>query len=211
MNYSNQKNSNKPVHSYGLVLLGYSGAGKDTIASALSSLYPGLTANVKFSELTKRIIANLYGVEYEKLNDKDWRSTAPLSIDSTLTRVTPLDLLTALFKGSPGTQLHQENIEFALSRIPQHTLPIFTDVRRTHEFHCITQSVCMVYTVHLRADFLGAGTNDGDVDAIAREAKTLVTLHRHRDTTVDDSVNQLLDYTGIEHVIKRLRKNSARA
>jgi len=50
-----------------LVLLGFSGAGKDTIASH----FP-FSTNIKFAALTKEIVAKVWCVDAAKLEDKEW-------------------------------------------------------------------------------------------------------------------------------------------
>jgi len=124
-----------------IVLLGYSGVGKDTIANLLISQYANLV-NVKFSGLTKDLLASAFRVPRDWLDGQDrepkWREQN-LRLHGVEIGITPLDLLVTLYRGAGKyDKLHQANIKYALDSIPTGAIPVFTDVRRSAE-------MCAVY------------------------------------------------------------------
>jgi hypothetical protein len=118
-----------------LVLLGFSGAGKDTIASHFPN-----SSNIKFSALTKNLAARVFGVEADKMEDKEWRNTCSLSLNGEQISLSAFDLLSALYHGAPSTRLAQANIEWAMKQAKASTFPIFTDVRRVLEMKAVVEA-----------------------------------------------------------------------
>jgi hypothetical protein len=151
-----------------IVLLGVSGAGKDTIAQRLLQDYNQLKL-VKFSALPKLIVASLFKATVENLENKEWRTTQKLELGDYSFSVTPFDLLTSLFKGSHGTALATAQIEYALNNIGDGNIPVFTDTRRKQEF----DEVCKLFNpivIYLSRTDLDPGVNDGELEILWNSA-----------------------------------------
>jgi hypothetical protein len=140
-----------------LVLLGFSGAGKDTIASHFPS-----SSNIKFSALTKLLVARAFGVEEEKLEDKEWRNTSSLFISGEQISLSAFDLLSALYHGAPSTRLAQANIEWAMKQAKASPFPIFTDVRRVLEMKAVVEAFTPL-VVFLSRQGVKPAANDKDI------------------------------------------------
>lgn len=154
-----------------LVLIGYSGVGKDTLANLLAARYSGISIH-KFSGFTKSLVAASLDVPKSYLEDKNWRSTHNFGKDWDLeVHFSPLDLLALLFQAteldSPEAErLKALNVEYCIKLALQCTKPIFTDVRRDHEMSAL-QNHFSTTVVYLTRDNISQGVSDSFVDALA--------------------------------------------
>lgn len=57
-----------------VIVMGYSGSGKDTAYRYLASKYPGLAHNVKFPTLAKQRLAAYMQVPVSFMEDREWRT-----------------------------------------------------------------------------------------------------------------------------------------
>jgi len=150
-----------------LVLLGYSGAGKDTLASLLEREFPGCTITIKFSCLTKQLVAKLWGVDPCMLENKQWRSATHYIFDGHPIKLTPMDLLSALYHGALHSNLALANIEVALASIPPGSFPVFTDIRRQLELDAVLRFY-QPRIVWLVRPNVGPGPNDHELLELVR-------------------------------------------
>jgi len=167
-----------------LVLLGYSGAGKDTLASLLEREFPGCSI-VKFAALIKKLVAKLWGVDPSLLEDKQWRLATHFILDGHPIKLTPMDLLSALYHGAPHSNLALANIEVALASIPAGSFPVFTDIRRQLELDAVFRFF-QPRIVWLSRPNVGPGPND-------HELLNLVHYCMRHDLEVVSIINQNLN------------------
>lgn len=144
-----------------IVLLGNSGAGKDTTYAALDVANPTKYYNAKFALLSKTITAKVFNLEVRELEDKELR-TKP---SKTYAGLSPLDLLTVLYKGITPS-LEQAHVHFLLSIIPDGKIPVFTDIRREHELMAVLQNYKHTVIIKLESDTAPEGVNDGEISAL---------------------------------------------
>lgn len=120
-----------------IVILGYSGVGKDTLAQSLIKAHPSMFQVVKFSGLAKEIVAEFFIEPIAKLEDKEWR----VKVDSYY-GFSPLDLLIVLYHGkSHVDSFAQACIHNAFrdaATFPDR-ISLFTDVRVQHELESVLQ------------------------------------------------------------------------
>ena len=129
-----------------LVLLGYSGAGKDTLANLAIARYGDSVGNCKFGEFNKRIAALALNVPPSYFEDKHWRIThnvlkTEFNVDSHV-HLSPFDLLSVLFVGgSSNTEvgIHWQRCyqNYTINKAAHYKLPIFTDIRHPNELACV--------------------------------------------------------------------------
>jgi len=186
-----------------LVLLGVSGSGKDTIASQFPS-----STNIKFAALTKEIVARVWGVDADKLEDKEWRNESSLLIGGKQISLSPFDLLSALYHGAPYTKLSKANIELAIEKAKASSFPIFTDVRRVLELEAVVQHF-FPYVVLLRRPFTFPSPNDKETYEAFEWAinKPLPAASLHNNFPADhiaDKIKFLINRTNDE--LKQLNK-----
>lgn len=165
-----------------IVLLGYSGVGKDTTFAALDARHPGTYTNAKFGALAKQLTAIIYDCPPKALENKDFR---------TQTRrfgLTPLDVLTVLYKGCTP-ELTEAHVNYCLVNIEPELIPVFTDVRRMQEAKAVESHYSRPLFVYLWSSNVSEGINDGEVEAIAM----MYSTHRinRSGKTVTDVVNEL--------------------
>jgi hypothetical protein len=159
-----------------IVLLGYSGAGKDTLTQLLLDKYPGKFANVKFSALTKSLLG-LIGFTPEQLDGRDVAKVREqtLTIDNKSTGVSLLDLLATLFHGARKTNLHRANIKWALDNIPANVVPVFTDVRRIAEYEALLRKFPNPLIISISDSKLLPGVADEEVDSFLCDIRLIRT------------------------------------
>jgi hypothetical protein len=170
-----------------LVLLGVSGAGKDTIASHFPN-----SSNIKFSALTKILVARAFGVEEEKLEDKEWRNTSSLSINGEQIFLSAFDLLSALYHGAPSTRLAQANIEWAMKQAKASTFPIFTDVRRVLEMKAVVEAFTPLVILLSRPGATPT-TNDKDIMKVFKWCckQPIVAVSLYNSFSVEQTTEQI--------------------
>lgn len=151
-----------------IVILGYSGVGKDTLANMLAEDIAEVV-NAKFGAFNKEIVATLFKVPATFLDDHEWRTTAKLVVAGKISKVTAFDLLTALFRGSKGTPLEQEHLQHTLS-LCKGCIPVFTDIRRITEFDAVIENYNPLVIYLSRANVV-TGTNDHDIPEVWRYAQ----------------------------------------
>lgn len=158
-----------------LILAGFSGVGKDTLARMLTKDYPQVH-NVKFSSLTKDIFANTFRVPRSWLDGLDsepkWREQ-PLYAQGKLTKVTPYQLLASLLYGGDRTGLNKLSVDYALENIPKDSFPVFTDIRRPEEYEAVTKAGYNPLFIYLRRDDVKPGEADGEILRLAEEKAIL--------------------------------------
>jgi hypothetical protein len=136
-----------------LVLLGVSGAGKDTAASFLQGQNPKLI-NVKFSDPIKQALAAYLGVDRALMDDREWRTTVIPELGCT-----PLDILVKSFDYMP--QIHPRLGLVATGRQCRSILEsggqiVFTDMRNLAERNFVVELASkyavplFVYQIHRR-------------------------------------------------------------
>lgn len=145
----------------GLVILGNTGTGKDPLANGLVNRFTGVK-NVKFSEMTKVLLAQLFRVPRAYLEDKEWRTTK-MTIGGVDTNVTPLKILNALYFGAQQSSLHQDNLRWVAREVAE-SFPVFTDIRRVSEFSAIRSLNPLV--IRLVHPDRPPGETDGEQNAL---------------------------------------------
>ena len=181
-----------------LVLLGYSGVGKDTLAGLLQYHQPRTTVH-KFSAFTKALVSSALDVPKSYLEDKVWRTThnvgSPYELSSLLT---PLDLLVLLFQATElntpeGTALKLANLEFTLSEALQAPAPVFTDVRRLIELNAVQEHFSPT-VVFLEREGVASGAADGNLIKLRQYAHATLSIPAHERPQV--SVQRLINLLG---------------
>jgi ribose 1,5-bisphosphokinase PhnN len=168
-----------------LVLLGSHGSGKDTVANSLIVKYPGSFYNAKFSKLLKEITANAYYTNTKQLENKTWRNTPGMY------RVSPLDVLNALFYGSTHVQNLAESIlDSCISSIPLDTIPIFTDIRRDKELQKVLEVFGEEEVIIIR--LLRSSSTPDDTDNYLNESVINFT-HVNNDGAIEQTVEEVIN------------------
>lgn len=163
-----------------LVLIGYSGVGKDTLANLLAARYRGITIH-RFSGFTKSLVASALCVPKSYLEDKAWRTSHNFGKDWDLeSHFSPLDLLALLFQATEldtpeAKRLKAINVEYCIKLALKCSKPIFTDVRRSHEMSVLHDhfSPCVV---QITRDGITEGVSDYFVNSLATNY-ALAQLH----------------------------------
>lgn len=144
-----------------LVLLGYSGVGKDTMANMLCKTSG--CVNSKFGELPKRLACNLLTLPYSRdlVESKANRESAVAGFYG----LSLMDVLTVLYKGSQDSEPMLKAIrQFTFDKIGA-DVPIFTDVRRQTELDAINERYQPLVIRLVRSD-VGLGVNDSQLDEL---------------------------------------------
>ena len=154
-----------------LVLIGYSGVGKDTLANLLAARYVGMSIH-KFSGFTKSLVASALCVPKPYLEDKVWRTAHSFGKDWDLeSRFSPLDLLALLFQATAldtpeAARLNAINVEYCMKLALKCAKPIFTDVRRVQEMSTL-QDHFSTTVILLTRDGVTEGVSDYFVNSLA--------------------------------------------
>jgi hypothetical protein len=170
------KHSSKPP---ALVLLGYHGIGKDTIARMVETDYKGV-GNVKFGALNKRMVAEIFNFCPSYLENHDFRSTFDCMETYGIggQKLSPLDLLNVMFSGMQADTSAARNLSsachaYTLQVAEAYALPVFTDIRNMSEMEAVADKFDKV-VVHLRDLSLQPGLGDSNVDEVAEAFADIV-------------------------------------
>ena len=127
-----------------LVLLGRHRTGKDTMANLLEFAY-NRVINVKFSALSKRLVASALDLPYSATEDRHFRSeycaTKTFGVETDLSI---LDLLNVLYYGmesdtEAASRMVSAGIKYALTVAEGAYHPVFTDIRRQLELDAVLE------------------------------------------------------------------------
>lgn len=186
-----------------LVLLGYSGTGKDTLANLAITRYGDSVGNCKFGEFNKRIAALALNVPPSYFEDKHWRQThdvlaTEFDLDTSY-HLSPFDLLSVLFVGGNSNTPVGEHWRacyqsYTITKAKQnYMLPIFTDVRSQSELMKVKGNfdTCVVY---LDCPWIPEGTNDTNVTDMVT-SNSVWFLKRERDESAVVTFMRLLEIT----------------
>ena len=135
-----------------IAIIGNSGSGKDTIANYLSSKYGFV--NVKFGRMHKEITADIFNVDLDKLEDKEWRVTHKHELFG----FTPLEFLAVLFKGYSQVESYVDKLHWYTRSLADDGFPVFTDIRHERELNSIADLNPLV--INLYRPNCDAGVND---------------------------------------------------
>jgi hypothetical protein len=114
------------------------------MANLLEVSYAGVV-NVKFSALSKRLVASALDLPYRATEDRDFRTefcaTRTFGVETDLSI---LDLLNVLYYGmesgtEAGSRMVQAGIKYALAIAKYSRYPVFTDIRRQLELHAVLE------------------------------------------------------------------------
>lgn len=181
-----------------LVLLGYSGTGKDTLANLAIARYGDSVGNCKFGEFNKRIAAAAINVPPSYFEDKHWRVThdvlkTEFDVDSHL-HLSPFDLLSILYVGGTsnteaGRHWRACYQNYTIAKAKQYKLPVFTDIRHPSEFSRVRAEfdTCVV---ELLVPTIQPGANDTHLPL-----GTPGNLQLHRQPTPQATFETLLEIT----------------
>lgn len=191
---------NLEKHNRALVLLGYSGTGKDTLANLAIARYGDSVGNCKFGEFNKRIAALALSVPPSYFEDKHWRVThdvlsCEFDVDSHI-HLSPFDLLSVLFVGGNsntevGAHWRQCYQNYTISKAGYYKLPVFTDIRSETELVKVKScfDACVVF---IDCPWITPATNDVNVVYLATNA---IWLTRSRSEQVQTTFERLLTLT----------------
>lgn len=172
-----------------IVLLGFSGVGKDTTFAEIDKRYPDKFTNVKFGALAKDLTAKAFGIDVSDVEDKRKREQGKPEWCG----LSPMDLLIVLYKGCTP-QLTEAHIAYALSKVDHERIPVFTDIRRLSEAEVVQNNFSNPVFIYLWSSEVYKGVNDSDIESIAVYFDAAVVC---RDgLTVTDVVNTIGDYLG---------------
>ena len=172
-----------------IVILGFSGAGKDTTFAALNSAHPGRFTNVKFGALAKQLTANALGISLSVTEDKELRKL-PSNYG-----ISAFDLLTVLFQGC-NESLTEAHIRYALDNISHDKIPVFTDVRRSVEAYAICREFRNPLFLWLMTTHAISDVNDKEIMSIVHNFCTHII---HRLDTPESTVKTIEAILNGEH------------
>lgn len=198
------------MSSYALVLLGYSGIGKDTIFREINASFPSCAINVKFSALSKRLVADAFGVGSYTLEDKEFRSTYKYT---NFVPLTPMDLITVLFKGSEQVPAFiQAGMDYVSLQLDAACgdVPVFTDVRRHAELEFIRDKFTRVDFVALSSPNVDAGVNDGTIDKLVDDYGADVIYIRRVEHNPKLTLELIYERTPLFYELSRVHARIAR-
>lgn len=179
-------NTNKPQ---ALVLLGYSGAGKDTLVKLLQARFGKEVGNCKFGEFNKRLVANMCNVPLSYMEDKHWRTTHNVmrtEFGTPQATLTPFDLLTLLFQAGSSDSLaaltHRTAYQkFTIARAAQFRCPVFTDIRHPTELELVQQTFD-ASLIYIDCEHLQPSANDTYILEMAFIPECRWLLRKQHDT-----------------------------
>lgn len=183
-----------------LVLLGFSGAGKDTLCNMAQARFVGV-GNCKFGAFNKLLVANALGVAPSAFEDKQWRSntnllTTEFGLPDSGLHLSPLDVLSALFVGgSSDTEAGRHYREcyqsYTITKARAFASPVFTDVRHESEILAVREAfdTCVV---NLLVPGLEPSINDTHV---LKLADTYANNWLVRGSSPSETFQELLTYT----------------
>ena len=187
--------SRKPI----IVVIGQSGAGKDTSYTILEQQLCLPAQNVKFVKPFKEAMANYLGVALEMLEDRVYRNQILPELGCS-----PLDLMVRGFKHMPN--IHPELGIYYTRRQVQSVfendqIPIFTDCRNPAEIGFIsqlTQEGHKLYTVHLVRSDLDLIESDLHLPSNSRQLRLLSShyLMTPNNGTKEDLAESLTQLSG---------------
>ncbi|MEH2028488.1 MAG: hypothetical protein V7K67_02195 [Nostoc sp.] len=153
-------NTQKPT---AIVLLGYSGVGKDTIANRLC-LDNREYKNIKFSAIIKHLFSDWLDLDDDDIENKKLRSEYNFNVRGYHTLTTLLDMLDVTFRGCGGTTLEIDKLAYAKKRCEGYT-PVFTDCRTLAEAEWIKYNFSPI-CVRLYHPDIDPGISDQDIDQV---------------------------------------------
>ena len=165
------------------IVLGYSGAGKDTFARALAEQDPTIV-NVKWSAPMKQAIALLYGINPDQLEDREFRQ-----------QIVPgraFTWLELMIRTAKHFRQVDEKIMFPqtlakLERLKAEGLtPAFTDIRFPNELFVVLRRYANVYCWHIDRPGINPTESDLYVDDLLDIACTFCYSFK---TIKNDGVN----------------------
>lgn len=168
-----------------IVLLGYSGVGKDTTFAVLNQLLQGSLTNAKFSLLPKQLVADILGVPVQQIEDRRVRE------DKCIYGLSPNDILTVLFRGCTD-DMTKAHLDYAFDNIDNTKIPVFTDIRRFNEANAVNERYNNPVYFLLWSPKVDCGVNDGDVNAIASANNAKVIEQTF--TSANDIANQVIKH-----------------
>lgn len=177
-----------------IVLLGYSGSGKDTIAEYLHNSY-GFT-NVKFGRMHKEITAYIFNCDLSQLEDKKWRRAHKHELFG----FTPLEFLTVLFQGYTASSSYVNCLHKYTLSLTDDCFPVFTDIRNECELNVIAHLNPLV--IRLVRDSVEPDVNDNYIDEI--DAGELSVLKLFNNTSKEDLFTYVDRYLTRAEIIKSL-------
>ena len=178
-----------------LVLLGYSGAGKDTLVKLAQARFGSHVGNCKFGEFNKRLVASICDVPLSYMEDKHWRSTHNLmrtAFGTPEASLTPFELLTSLFVGGTSNEPHRLAYQkFTVAQAKRFQCPVFTDIRHRSELTLVQQEF-ETSVVFISCKWLQPSVNDTYIDELASDA-SYQWLTRSPDHTPQQTFETLLE------------------
>lgn len=166
-----------------IVLLGYSGVGKDTAFAELNNRRRGKYTNVKFGLLAKTLVANILGIQVQQLEDRQLRES------KVIYGLSPNEILTVLFRGCTPA-LTEAHLSYAFDNLDDDKLPVFTDVRRWNEAEAINERYSNPLYFLLWCNQVECGDNDYLIQEIA-VVNNAKPIFRDSITSVTDVVNAI--------------------
>lgn len=166
------------MHTDAIVILGYSDVGKDSAFAALDKRNPNKFTNVKFGAYAKLLTAKAFDISPQVLEDKNKRN------ETNEYGLSPMDMLTALFKGCDSS-LTKAHIAYAFNSIQPQLIPVFTDVRRSVEADAIDKSFVSPLYIWLVSPSVEPSVNDTEIMSIARNHFAYIIVRITPDLTAE--------------------------
>lgn len=161
-------NLSKPKYN-AVILLGYHGVGKDTLANRLIKDNSAFV-NIKMSKMYKDLLQHTLGLTEAEINGTDLAKVreAPISICANIGEelnfpFSALDILNLLFQGSRvDSRFVDSHVTYALDSIPEGKIPVFTDIRRIEEYEAVCRNFNPVI-IFLKDKDVPPGDTDGNI------------------------------------------------
>jgi hypothetical protein len=184
-----------------LVLLGYSGSGKDTLTNLAQNRLYGV-GNCKFGDFNKRIVAEALSVPRSYMEDKQWRTEHDVlhsfGVENCSYHLSPFDILSILFEGgtsqTPAAHHYRKCYQaYTLHKARAYKLPVFTDIRHHSELMAVKGEfdTCVVF---INVPWLPPSPNDGNIRELAKLPK-VQHLVRHAVEPSYATFERLLEIT----------------